>query len=134
VTSGEGRQPVGEHPLVFGPRGDRLDQLLLFVEHRPNGRGGSGIGRAVALRLASEGAVVAVVDVRDGAAEAVASAVVEEGGKAFAAVADVADENSVAPRQPGSPAGWAASTPWSLVQVSPSRVSRTPRRSMPGRR
>lgn len=58
--------------------------------------GGSGIGRAVAQRLASEGAAVGVVDVRDGAADAVASAIAEEGGKAFAAVGDVGSEPSVA--------------------------------------
>ena len=45
--------------------------------------GGSGIGRAVAERLAGEGAVVAVVDVRDGAAGEVAAAIAERGGKAI---------------------------------------------------
>ena len=44
--------------------------------------GGSGIGRAVAFRLAAEGAAVGVVDVRDGAAEAVATAISQDGGKA----------------------------------------------------
>lgn len=58
--------------------------------------GGSGIGRAVAFRLAAEGATVGVVDVREGAAEAVAAAIVDDGGKAFGAVADVGDETSVA--------------------------------------
>ena len=58
--------------------------------------GGSGIGRAVAFRLAAEGAAVGVVDVREGAAEQVASSIAEDGGKAFAAVADVGDEGSVA--------------------------------------
>jgi NAD(P)-dependent dehydrogenase (short-subunit alcohol dehydrogenase family) len=56
---------------------------------------GSGIGRAVSYRLAAEGAAVGVVDVRDGAAEAVAAGIAEEGGKAFAAVADVGREASV---------------------------------------
>jgi len=58
--------------------------------------GGSGIGRAVAERLADEGAAVAVVDVRDGAAEAVATAIAATGGKAVAASGDVGDEASVA--------------------------------------
>jgi 3-oxoacyl-[acyl-carrier protein] reductase len=58
--------------------------------------GGSGVGRAVAFRLAAEGSAVGVVDVRDGAAEAVATEISETGGKAFAAVADVGDEASVA--------------------------------------
>jgi len=57
--------------------------------------GGSGIGQAVAHRLAAEGAVVGVVDVRDGAAEAVAAAITDDGAKAFAAVGDVGDEASV---------------------------------------
>ena len=57
--------------------------------------GGSGIGRAAALRLAAEGATVGVVDIRDGAAEAVASTIAARGGKAFAAVGDVGDERSV---------------------------------------
>jgi 3-oxoacyl-[acyl-carrier protein] reductase len=57
--------------------------------------GGSGIGRAVAHRLAAEGATVGVVDVRDSAAEAVAAGIAEEGGKAFAAVGDVGREASV---------------------------------------
>jgi NAD(P)-dependent dehydrogenase (short-subunit alcohol dehydrogenase family) len=55
----------------------------------------SGIGRAVAIRLAEEGASVGVVDVREGAAEAVASTIAEAGGKAVAFVGDVGDEASV---------------------------------------
>jgi NAD(P)-dependent dehydrogenase (short-subunit alcohol dehydrogenase family) len=58
--------------------------------------GGSGIGRAVARRLAEEGAAVGVLDVRPGAAEAVASAIASDGGKAFGAVADVGSEPAVA--------------------------------------
>jgi 3-oxoacyl-[acyl-carrier protein] reductase len=57
--------------------------------------GGSGIGRAVAHRLAAEGATVGVVDIRNGAAEAVAAAIAESGGKAFAAAGDVGREASV---------------------------------------
>lgn len=57
--------------------------------------GGSGIGRSVVLRLAAEGASVGVIDVREGAAEAVASAVVSRGGRAYAAVGDVGSEASV---------------------------------------
>jgi len=54
--------------------------------------GGSGIGRAIATRFASEGARVAVNDVRAEAAEAVAKAL---GGEARAVVADVADSARV---------------------------------------
>jgi NAD(P)-dependent dehydrogenase (short-subunit alcohol dehydrogenase family) len=57
--------------------------------------GASGIGRAVALRLADEGATVGVVDVRPGAAQVVADAIIEAGGKACAATADVGDEAEV---------------------------------------
>jgi len=53
--------------------------------------GGSGIGRAIALRLAAEGACVAVAD-RDGAA---ASSVADELGSADTAVAVTADVTSV---------------------------------------
>jgi NAD(P)-dependent dehydrogenase (short-subunit alcohol dehydrogenase family) len=56
---------------------------------------GSGVGRAVAFRLAAEGAAVGVVDVREGAAEAVATEICQDGGKAFAATADVGSESSV---------------------------------------
>jgi 3-oxoacyl-[acyl-carrier protein] reductase len=58
--------------------------------------GGSGIGRAVSYRLAAEGAAVGVVDIREGAAEAVASGIADEGGKAFGFVGDVGREASVA--------------------------------------
>ena len=57
--------------------------------------GGSGVGRAVAHRLAAEGASVGVVDVREGAADAVAAAIADDGGKAFGTVADVGSEVSL---------------------------------------
>jgi len=53
---------------------------------------GSGIGRAIALRLASEGAKVAVTDVVESAAKSVAS---EIGGTAAALTVDVASSASV---------------------------------------
>ena len=56
---------------------------------------GSGIGRAVALRLAAGGAAVGVVDVRPGAAQDVAATIVSLGGTAEAATADVGDEPAV---------------------------------------
>lgn len=58
--------------------------------------GGSGIGRAVADRLADEGARVGVVDIREGAAQEVASALVDRGATAFSASADVGSESAVA--------------------------------------
>jgi len=57
---------------------------------------GSGIGRAVAWRLARAGAAVAVLDLdRDGAA-ATAAAILGGGGRATAVTADVADAAAVA--------------------------------------
>ena len=53
--------------------------------------GGSGIGRATALRLASEGASVLVADIDgDSAAQTVAS-IESGGGRAASVVADVSD-------------------------------------------
>jgi NAD(P)-dependent dehydrogenase (short-subunit alcohol dehydrogenase family) len=50
---------------------------------------GSGIGRATALRLASEGAAVAVVDIRLDAAEETVAAIADGGGTGVAFDADV---------------------------------------------
>jgi NAD(P)-dependent dehydrogenase (short-subunit alcohol dehydrogenase family) len=58
--------------------------------------GGSGIGRASALRLATDGAQVAVADVRPVAAQAVAAEITDLGGCAVAFTCDVRDEISVA--------------------------------------
>ena len=52
----------------------------------------SGIGRATALRLASEGAQVLVADVDAVAADAVAAEIIASGGRATAFAFDVADE------------------------------------------
>jgi glucose 1-dehydrogenase/3-oxoacyl-[acyl-carrier protein] reductase len=52
---------------------------------------GSGIGRATAERLASEGASIAVVDVRLDAAQETVDAIVAAGGRAAASAADVRD-------------------------------------------
>jgi meso-butanediol dehydrogenase/(S,S)-butanediol dehydrogenase/diacetyl reductase len=56
----------------------------------------SGIGRATAERLASEGAAVACVDVSGDGAEAAAAAITGAGGAASAHVVDVADPAAVA--------------------------------------
>ncbi|MEM7021642.1 MAG: glucose 1-dehydrogenase [Pseudomonadota bacterium] len=57
--------------------------------------GGRGIGRATALRLAGEGASIAVLD-RDGAAaQAAADDVVKTGAKAIALEADITDRDAV---------------------------------------
>ncbi len=52
---------------------------------------GSGIGRAIALAFAREGAMIAVNDIRPEAAEAVVAEIEAAGGRALAAPADVAD-------------------------------------------
>ena len=53
--------------------------------------GGSGIGEACCLRLASEGARVAVLDVNAEGAQGVADQIKEDGGAAIAIVVDVSD-------------------------------------------
>jgi NAD(P)-dependent dehydrogenase (short-subunit alcohol dehydrogenase family) len=57
--------------------------------------GGSGIGRAVAIRFAREGAAVAVTDVRSDATAVVAEEIRSNDGRATAHACDVTDESSV---------------------------------------
>lgn len=57
--------------------------------------GGSGIGRGAAIKLAEEGASIAVLDINLEAAEQVAGSIVEAGGKAVALRTDVANEAEV---------------------------------------
>ena len=57
---------------------------------------GSGIGRACALRLAEEGATIAVVDIRRDAAEETAKTIEAAGGTAVAVECDVASGAAVA--------------------------------------
>jgi NAD(P)-dependent dehydrogenase (short-subunit alcohol dehydrogenase family) len=56
--------------------------------------GGSGIGRAIALGYAREGAHVTVLDINGEAAAATASAVAEAGGKAASFVLDVTERET----------------------------------------
>ncbi|HEU5149714.1 MAG TPA: SDR family oxidoreductase, partial [Iamia sp.] len=58
--------------------------------------GGSGGGRATALRLAEEGAAVVVADIDPARAEAVTAELVAAGAEALAQVADVSDEAAIA--------------------------------------
>ncbi|MGO8800813.1 MAG: SDR family NAD(P)-dependent oxidoreductase [Roseiarcus sp.] len=58
--------------------------------------GGNGIGRATALRLASEGAAVAIMDLRSQDAAAAAETISAAGGRALAIVGDAASERDVA--------------------------------------
>lgn len=57
--------------------------------------GGNGIGRAIALRLAEEGAKVVVVDIAERDAEKVAQEIREKGGEAWPMGADATDEGKV---------------------------------------
>lgn len=65
----------------------RLEGKVLIVAG-----GGSGIGAAVAQRLAREGAAVIVGDLNAAAAEAVAASIVASGGRASGIGCDIADE------------------------------------------
>ena len=56
---------------------------------------GSGLGRATALRFASEGAAVACLDIVEDAAEKTAGEIAESGGTARAEKVDVSDPTSV---------------------------------------
>lgn len=68
----------------------RMDGLRLMVIGAS-----SGIGAAVAERLASEGADVCVADISLQGAERIAGRIRENGGRAMAVACDVSDENSV---------------------------------------
>lgn len=58
--------------------------------------GGSGIGRGIALALAQEGAAVAIADIMEENARAVADEIEALGGQAMAIACDVSDRTSVA--------------------------------------
>ena len=57
--------------------------------------GASGIGRAICLQLAGEGAMISVVDINLDGGEVVADEVVGLGGRAIAVECDVSDEEQV---------------------------------------
>jgi len=57
--------------------------------------GGSGIGRGISLALADEGMTVAVADLRDAAADAVAAEIGAVGGAAFGVAVDVTSVDSL---------------------------------------
>ena len=56
---------------------------------------GQGLGKAIAVQLAAEGARVAVVDRNRSSAEAVADEIVASGGRAMALVADVSQPDQI---------------------------------------
>ena len=57
--------------------------------------GSSGIGRAIALRFAREGAAVKILDINQAAGDAVAQEIAALGGKAEVVVCDVSDQAEV---------------------------------------
>lgn len=57
--------------------------------------GGSGIGLAIASRLAADGAAVAVLDLNGDAADAAAASVKADGGEAIGLAVDVTDRAGV---------------------------------------
>jgi glucose 1-dehydrogenase/3-oxoacyl-[acyl-carrier protein] reductase len=75
----------------------RHDDQVAFVTG-----GGSGIGKAVCLRLAREGASVAVADLDGGTAQATADEIVAAGGNAAAFTMDVRDRAQVQAARDGA--------------------------------
>jgi 3-oxoacyl-[acyl-carrier protein] reductase len=67
---------------------------------------GSGIGRAVAEKLASDGESVVVNDLDSAAADEVVEGIVESGGQAKAAPGDVSDESAVQEVVAKAKEGW----------------------------
>jgi NAD(P)-dependent dehydrogenase (short-subunit alcohol dehydrogenase family) len=70
--------------------------------------GGSGLGEATAVRLAGEGATVAVVDIRHEAAQATTRRISEAGGVAQPWQGDVSDPDSVR----AVPKSWSIAPAW----------------------
>jgi meso-butanediol dehydrogenase / (S,S)-butanediol dehydrogenase / diacetyl reductase len=80
--------------------------------------GARGIGRGIALRLARDGADIALVDVRPDGINSVADEITEIGCKATTFVADVGERDQVLPSTTPHRRS-AASTSWSTTPVSP---------------
>ena len=68
----------------------RLQERVAFISGA-----GSGMGRAAAIRFASEGARIAVADMSESGAEETAKRIVAEGGTALAVCVDVTSEPDV---------------------------------------
>lgn len=75
------------HPLMQTSRFRERTALVVGAAH--------GIGRAIAVRLAAEGAAVGVADIDGTAANQVAEQIVEAGGQAISIACDVTDRQSV---------------------------------------
>ena len=74
--------------------GDTHDAVLSNKVALVTGAAG-GIGRGIAMKFASEGARVGVLDLRDADAQVVVDEIVPQGGQALALGADISQEESV---------------------------------------
>jgi 3-oxoacyl-[acyl-carrier protein] reductase len=79
----------------------RLEDRVIIVTG-----GAQGIGRAFALRFATEGAKVVVADINGPAAEATAAEIGEAGGEAMVVITDVSDEESTLAMAQAAIARW----------------------------
>ena len=83
------REPGGE---ASGGLAASAEDLFLTQEQSGAAGGGSGIGRAAALRFADEGASVLIADINGDAAKQVAEEIQAAGGTALAVVGDLSDQ------------------------------------------
>lgn len=79
---------------------------------------GRGIGRAIALRLAGDGAKVVINDLDPQPAAEVEKAIREAGSEAIVAAGSVADPAVVAAMMEKAHAQWEGSTSWSITPGS----------------
>jgi NAD(P)-dependent dehydrogenase (short-subunit alcohol dehydrogenase family) len=84
MTSPSSLQAVGSSGFGFQGSNRLLDQVAVVTG------AGNGIGRASAMRFASEGAAILCADAQKDAAEATAAAIIEAGGQAVAFAGDAA--------------------------------------------
>ena len=86
--------------------------------------GASGIGRAIAVRLAAEGAALGIWDINADAAQQTAQAIQTAGGRAEAFSVDITDHAQVRAHVAGflTPHLGAPDKQWELVNIPPVRV------------
>jgi 3-oxoacyl-[acyl-carrier protein] reductase len=89
VNRPEGDEVTSAHDSTAQAR--RLEHAVAIVTGA-----GHGVGVAYAHRLATEGAAVVVADLDSAAAQKVAAAIQERGGRALGVPVDIADEDAVA--------------------------------------